>query len=1483
MNMNLDIDFKNIRSVEGKKDTGFEEFCCQVFHQKQKELEIPDNSTFYRVRGAGGDGGVEGYWKFPNNDEICIQAKYFLSLDPSKWSQVKNSIKKSKVSHPNLKKFILVFPIDLTDSHKVNETTNRDKFNEIKDNWKDEDKNPGFELEFWGLHELISFLQKNYSLTSFWFDKVPISTELFRSNFENFKSIIHDRYRPEINIPLTKFDHFEFLLQTNEFRTNLENKFNELEDQLHTLEIISQHLPEDISNKLKDNFILLLKYLEISINNLIINLLNNVDLEITKQNVDILVDISKSIYGQKIEPINLTETYNLDEFRRDFDNYYEIISEFNDFITGNKIKINNNRLLFLNGEGGKGKTHLMASIIDNRNQKSLVSLIFDGGQLDLNTTITDTIKKNCNGLTCSDDEFYSALDTLAWLSGQRGVIFIDALDEQKKCKVWQKKLPVFLNQVKKYKHLTVAVSYRTECQNDIFIKTLLDQKELFCTTPGFNNLEVSSLGKIFNAYDVEIPTLPALYPEFYNPLFLILFCQYMKNQNLRQIDKLLESYTNIFEKYLDSINDKICNDLDLDDSKRIVQRAVKEIAEKMFDEEKSYLTREKVENILNRYHYTTEHSQSLVTHLLTSGLINKFKLSQKNEEGIRFSFGRFSDFIIVNNLLDKYLDITNPLESFKEGSKLYHFTHKYLRHGLLNALAVLLPERTNGEFEILDIFEDKTNKHSNPYSEYFFESLKNRNPQFITQESIAHLFEIFEDEQIIEIIIHLAIKKNRVFSAKDLHGYLKNFKLSSRDIFWTTSLSYIYKYQEDNIIEKILHYVWGCDKCIQDKDIAISYAIVLAWFFTSPDRTLRDNATKALVNLFSFNLNIIPSILENFTSVNDSYVVERVYCAAYGAILRNKSKENNDQIKQIIQKTYDLIFKDELPPPNVLIRDYAKNIVEQSIILSLDLNINIKKIKPPYKSKYPRIPSVGTIKKIYNSQNGYCEAKPILKKVSYSVRSGDWGIYVLKPLIHYISEKPEEDFAENLWGKFINKLDLTLQLIAKDIRLIDFEVKKNTIKAREKYFFENETKKIVSDFLECLTEFEKKDLLNILKEYKTEELKKQKRSTYYNRNGIKLLQNAENWILKRVSKLCDYKTFPAKFEDHTPYVGRKSATEERLGKKYQWIALFEFMGYALDKYHYCESKLTNEVVKYDSALHLNLRDIDPSLTTKEFKRSIINPHPLYKAIISPNSDKITLENWCIDKENIPKPIELIEQINNNYYYLNLSTYYQWYSKNSKIYDLYDGKFIDFYWFLKSYLVKKQDFDKLKDFIVEKIFFERWMPEESDYGDFFHGEYPDNLTFQRYCKDSYQWIDETDFRIHKCPVKIIKTSARYFNDNARDNSYRKPAREFLLPSPILIKEMDLKYGGKDCNYYNGNNESVIINPYIERNGDDSLFVKKELFIDFLKQNDYEIFWTIGGEKRVDHGKVDISGFYHLVNGEVKGNLNFSKFETFPSAR
>ncbi len=89
---------------------------------------------------------------------------------------------------------------------------------------------------------------------------------------------------------------------------------------------------------------------------------------------------------------------------------------------------------------------------------------------------------------------------------------------------------------------------------------------------------------------------------------------------------------------------------------------------------------------------------------------------------------------------------------------------------------------------------------------------------------------------------------------------------------------------------------------------------------------------------------------------------------------------------------------------------------------------------------------------------------------------------------------------------------------------------------------------------------------------------------------------ARAWVLQRVKELGWTPERFAEYEKRVPY-GRQSpdieeTKQERISKKYQWIALHELEAYLADHYHLRE-RWTDAPVEFESADQLHTRDFDP--------------------------------------------------------------------------------------------------------------------------------------------------------------------------------------------------------------------------------------------------------------------------------------------------
>jgi len=106
------------------------------------------------------------------------------------------------------------------------------------------------------------------------------------------------------------------------------------------------------------------------------------------------------------------------------------------------------------------------------------------------------------------------------------------------------------------------------------------------------------------------------------------------------------------------------------------------------------------------------------------------------------------------------------------------------------------------------------------------------------------------------------------------------------------------------------------------------WAITLSWLCSLNDIKIRDNASKGLANLFRKNTNIIITVLNKFKKLEEDYIHERIWQAAYSALLLT---DEETLLKEVVEYIDTQFAKKGAWPENVLIRDYLYKIIEYSV------------------------------------------------------------------------------------------------------------------------------------------------------------------------------------------------------------------------------------------------------------------------------------------------------------------------------------------------------------------------------------------------------------------------------------------------------------------------------------------------------------------------------------------------------------------------
>jgi hypothetical protein len=982
----MNINWNNIRAIEGQRD-GFEELVCQLAGQEK----VVNSVKFTRI--GKPDAGKECYWELKNGKIHCWQAKFFLnSLSDSQWIQVDKSVRKCIDEHPNLEVYYIAIPVDRPDG-KGRGKSMLQKWKDYVANWKKyaSSKKMKVSFEYWGKHELETRLRKseNEGLIYYFFNEVELTDQWFDTKNQESIDSLGGRYTPELNfaLPFLNFydgftrdrkfsdqinSHYETVLEKRR-RTYLRAKQKELEGKISILDKSINSFREVYES-------IIFSGIEVIPFDAIRSALKSVD--------DAAKAISDQLYKwreeeEKVKKENENKIdYYFRPYREELQEIRELshaIDNFYVFLNSEVCKLANNPYLILIGRAGIGKSHALADIVSKRKSNNQISLLLLGENFSTNEMPWTQILKNQLRFDSNEDVLLGALNAKAESQQSRIIIVVDALNEGNGRRVWPKRLKQFIRSFNRFPWLGLIVSIRNSFENLIAPINEIDSSiALRIYHPGFEGLEYEASIHFFKHYNINTPSSPLLHPEFHNPLFLKLFCKGLENKGFKEIPEGSRGITLIIENFLEAIEQKLSqpDELDYDIRLKLMRKAVDEILVKMLEEEKDHLPYETGEEITNKT-FTGKcgsDDKQYLKRLISEGVINEdlYWKGQKDYYGIHFAYQRFQDHLIVSALLDKYLDIENPKKSFNSGP-LREFlgddSKAYYNQNIVEALSIQVPERIGKELH--DVAPYAATYYTTVTA--FIDGLMWRRSDTIGEASRKYVNEVLKQNddlfyQFLDMSISMSAKPDFYFNADRQHKYLSQQSLAERDAWWTTWLQNKYGNQSGyNSVKRLIDWAWNENPKIEISDESARLAgVMMAWFLTSSNRYLRDATTKALVCLLQSRISVLIKVLQQFEGINDPYVYERLYAVAYGCALRTKDQKSLALLSNYIYKT---IFDTENVYPNILLRDYARGVIEYSIHLGFKPAFEVERIRPPYKSDFPdKLPTNEEIDAMYNPQ-----------------------------------------------------------------------------------------------------------------------------------------------------------------------------------------------------------------------------------------------------------------------------------------------------------------------------------------------------------------------------------------------------------------------------------------------------------------------------------------------------------------------------------
>ena len=1096
-----------------------------------------------------------------------------------------------------------------------------------------------------------------------------------------------------------------------------------------------------------------------------------------------------------------------------------------------KAKLSNNPFLFLTGVAGTGKTHLLCDVVESRfiSGESLPAVVAFGENFVVTEDPFNQIIRQLD-LTLNRNEFLRTLNDAGKKSACRALIVIDALNETEERSFWKRNLGEVASEVKKYPNLGLVISIRSGFEEEVLTE---EQMECFVREEhwGFQFREWEAVNKFFQEFQIPMPEIPLFLPEFQNPLFLLLFCKAFQARGTKkkgkkdwQIFRGHEGATYIFETFVKRVADRVASGFKLPMGKNhkgeyvIWDTVIEKIAEKMVHQGSDRIAEEKVAEVVKTAHPSVD-CEHFILELERNLLLVKVPRYSKDEgkhEGFdyRFPFQKFSDHLIGRYIFKRFekesgsngKNLETAKRFFSEPSEFGKLLARTWDRGIIEALSIQCPEHLKG-CELVDVA---------PYlrdvplaQEALVESLIWRKPTAFSadrQNTLTYINSvIFRTEHgrdgLFNALLAVAPIPNHPFNSDRLHQHLSKFSMAKRDAWWSIFLHR--QHGTRGSVDRLIKWGWSeHDKTYITDDAVRLYAIALSWFLTTPNRFLRDKATKALAALLTGKLNVVLALLKKFKGVNDPYVAERLYAVAYGCALR--SSKDGDGLKALSKWVYNEVFKHGNPPEHILLRDHARGIIEVALKHTLSLRLPKKKVQPPYKSRWiSRFPTNETIKS-------------------------------------YLYDHESDGFKDHFWAQ--NSMIYSMQPEYSEITSIYGDFGRYT-------------------FQMALSDFSYPDNVT--------------------------MQKLSNWVIKRVLELGYdvnlHGTFDRNLNRHLP--GRSEPKAERIGKKYQWIALHELLARVSDKFEIKYESWTNRTEKYEGPWQLTIRDIDPSCILKEFPNKKSEDMPDF--VKNKIQDKYTVWRkissdfeWLKKTNDLPdsnKVIEFVDDQGNAW--LALQGFFEWREETPPEEDEYSIPTRTLWYMVNSYLVRSRDYGKVFTWAKRQRFMGQWMPRSRAVSDVYLGEYPWAAAFLHhnipyYGHDGWTNGDENK----KIPAQILVADDQYVSRGSSIDCSTNEVLSVRLLAKFIVDEMNVVQSYIDGRFFDRTGNLVAFDPSVfDSSMPKSVLMRKDKLLDFLRSKGYALFWTFIGEKNLIYGGMEqplgwleINGAYTLSDkGEIKG--------------
>ncbi|MGO7970896.1 hypothetical protein ACC705_07800 [Rhizobium ruizarguesonis] len=1124
---------------------------------------------------------------------------------------------------------------------------------------------------------------------------------------------------------------------------------------------------------------------------------------------------------------------------------------------------------------GSGKSHLLADACAHQLNLDRPALVVLGGALADAEPWGEILKGFDLPRHLEVGQFLGALNAAGEAAGVRALIAIDALNEKNGQAIWPERLRGLLYDIKQFPWIAIVLSCRTTYLDVVIPDTLDDAKLPRLEHQGFSIREARAY---LRQRGMILPESPLRASEFLVPLFIRIYCDALKFDGEALLARGLGGLSEIFRAYTAVVARRVHRQLKIPPGRSAVERSLVALVREMADTGRAEIAVERAEVIVRDLHPGRSIEDDLLFQLENEGMLAVEPMSSTSgnfEQVVRFTFERMGDHAIAANLIERSSSsgatdlcaANTPLRAALDAKK------SRIASGLLEALAVQLPERFGIELPDLAGVPAML-----PRDQAFVQSLHSRGLEAIGARTWELVTAIGGERLRYNTLISLATEPDHPYNASHLNTELCELTMPERDGRWSIHLA-----QSPEAAFHLIEWVRSADPLAVAAERAALAALQLAWFLTASHRSLRDQATKALVALFADRAMLAKQTWSAFSGLDDLYVVERLGAALYGAAMQGRW--SSEELRDIAETVYVDLFADAAPPANVLLRNHGCGLIgyaaERSV---LPPEFDVTSIKSPFSSPWPiehvSEDQIAAFTAAYGS-----DGERFRDGIVSSLKDGDFARYILDTVVRRFSPAHRgtdplptaEDLRDQWLAEFTT--GATKEELAAYATL---KAEMTTIKGDGPIWAADRDalRAVKLTFGDAIGPERFEDWRARAENWRDEGMYQ----SFASRGPIGFnLAWARRWVMWRAHDLGWSEALHHQFDRSNSH-GRNGHEVERIGKKYQWLATYELIARMEDNL----AVLPREKDMGPGPL----RNIDPSMLRERTEDDGWR-NPSGTSFWTPHRPKVEASTpsealaWLHSDDAIldgAENIEVTEQTGRQW--LVLTGFEIWEDDRDKLRS-------DSWRRIGCTIVRTADLQKLLGLLKDThMTAQHDMPVAGTDGYHMHlGEHPWAWP-DRAGSDGWITNWRPDGGDWGAPGVAVRPPTAEYTAESGGYDYSIIQNITLnLPAGWLIEGLGLRLSdGRSIEYRNIEDEVVFMDPSVERAGRNAALIDRVAFLAMLKREGLVAVWAVAGEKSV-FGGLHSGGFggrrvFTRLFVSDGGDLEaLDRFETFekPSNR